>query len=137
MVVSGNAVNEDHRHSAAKPHHRSKEPSLADCQPTLLQRPSLGRRRRRLGMGAGRGTETHDENARERSHTRSQRPDRRLSAAPTYRTSCGANRDRTGDLLNAIQALSQLSYSPVQQSKVESSKSKARACALISRSNIV
>src|SRR5262249_34967190 len=25
---------------------------------------------------------------------------------------CGANRDRTGDLLNAIQALSQLSYSP-------------------------
>ncbi len=25
----------------------------------------------------------------------------------------GANRDRTGDLLNAIQALSQLSYSPV------------------------
>ena len=63
-------------------------------------------------MGAGRGTETHDENARERSHTRSQRPDRRLLAAPTYRTSCGANRDRTGDLLNAIQALSQLSYSP-------------------------
>ena len=26
--------------------------------------------------------------------------------------SSGANRDRTGDLLNAIQALSQLSYSP-------------------------
>jgi hypothetical protein len=25
----------------------------------------------------------------------------------------GANRDRTGDLLNAIQALSQLSYSPL------------------------
>ena len=26
---------------------------------------------------------------------------------------CGAKRDRTADLLNAIQALSQLSYSPV------------------------
>ena len=26
---------------------------------------------------------------------------------------CGANRDRTDDLLNAIQALSQLSYGPV------------------------
>ena len=26
----------------------------------------------------------------------------------------GANRDRTGDLLNAIQALSQLSYSPIR-----------------------
>jgi hypothetical protein len=27
----------------------------------------------------------------------------------------GANRDRTGDLLNAIQALSQLSYSPTSE----------------------
>ena len=26
---------------------------------------------------------------------------------------CGANRDRTDDLLNAIQALSQLSYGPI------------------------
>ena len=26
---------------------------------------------------------------------------------------CGAERDRTADLLNAIQALSQLSYSPI------------------------
>jgi hypothetical protein len=44
---------------------------------------------------------------------------RELPALPSLRQAIrtpgipsGANRDRTGDLLNAIQALSQLSYSP-------------------------
>ena len=33
---------------------------------------------------------------------------------PFHFSFCGADRDRTDDLLNAIQALSQLSYSPNQ-----------------------
>jgi hypothetical protein len=31
----------------------------------------------------------------------------------SLRTNCGADRDRTDDLLHAMQALSQLSYSPI------------------------
>ncbi len=48
----------------------------------------------------------------QRSHSRSQKREGRHLGALSRRNLCGANRDRTGDLLNAIQALSQLSYSP-------------------------
>jgi hypothetical protein len=44
-------------------------------------------------------------------HHPKQRP-HRLNAAQLLDFSGGAGRDRTDDLLNAIQALSQLSYSP-------------------------
>ena len=40
----------------------------------------------------------------------------------------GADRDRTGDLLNAIQALSQLSYSPISP-RISSAKAKTRMVA--------
>lgn len=37
-----------------------------------------------------------------------------------YQVTGGANRDRTDDLLNAIQALSQLSYGPPQREPYDS-----------------
>ena len=38
----------------------------------------------------------------------------------------GADRDRTDDLLNAIQALSQLSYSPTERNHVSIASAKIR-----------
>ena len=45
----------------------------------------------------------------------------------------GAGRDRTGDLLNANQALSQLSYSPLSGEKKEISRPIGRAAFLTGR----
>ena|GEM_PF-7073442 len=46
----------------------------------------------------------------------------------TYERHIGASRDRTGDLLHAMQALSQLSYSPVIAYERRDSREQAAVC---------
>jgi hypothetical protein len=70
----------------------------------------------RLGVVTGTGLKSHAGwifHARDKNLGFARHQQRRENRMATRFLSSGASRTRTGDLLGAIQALSQLSYSPV------------------------